>query len=219
MGVREDEQDAVTALPRKLPARAAIVAQREIRSRPRAALQHARHAASSKLASRDGRNTMHSLYQGFSWSGHNERGVSTAILVVRVVVGATLLAAGALKVGHAAGLAAAIAGFRLLPATIVGPLAIGLPYFELLVGAYLVLGLFTRAAAIVAAAQFVVYAVAIASAVVRHIPANCGCFGPGESAVADWPHVAFDGCLALASVVVAFGAPGALAVDRKLRAA
>jgi uncharacterized membrane protein YphA (DoxX/SURF4 family) len=162
---------------------------------------------------------MDSLYQGFPASGHNERRVNTAVLVVRVVVGAILVAAGALKVGQAAALAAAIAGFRLLPATIVGPLAVGLPYFELLVGAYLVIGLFTRVAAGVATLQFVLYAAAIASAVVRHIPANCGCFGPGDSAVSDWPHVAFDGCLAIASAFVAFGAPGALALDRKLRAA
>ena len=162
---------------------------------------------------------MDSLYQGLPASGHNERRVNIAVLVVRVLVGAILVGAGALKVGKAASLAAAIAGFRLFPATIVGSLAIGLPYFELLVGAYLVLGLFTRIAASVATAQFILYAAAIASAVVRHIPANCGCFGPGDAAVSDWPHVAFDGCLAIASAFVAFGAPGALAVDRKLRAA
>jgi uncharacterized membrane protein YphA (DoxX/SURF4 family) len=181
-------------------------------------LQHARPAPSSKHASHDRPIRMLSLYQGFSASGHNERRVSTAVFVVRVVVGATLVAAGALKVGQAASLAAAIAGFRLLPATIVGPLAIGLPYLELLIGGYLVVGLFTRVAASIATVQFVLYAAAIASAVVRHIPANCGCFGPADSAVADWPHVAFDGCLAIASAFVAFGAPGTLAVDRKLRA-
>jgi uncharacterized membrane protein YphA (DoxX/SURF4 family) len=144
--------------------------------------------------------------------------MSAAVFIVRVLVGALLVAAGALKVGHAASLAASIAGFRLLPPDVVGPLAIGLPYLELLIGAYLVLGLFTRVAAAVAALQFAVYAAAIASAVVRHIPANCGCFGPGDVAAADWPHVAFDGCLAAASAFVAAGAPGAFAIDRKLRA-
>ena len=184
-----------------------------------ALLQHAKAAASNKHASHERRNSMDSLYQGFAWNGHNERRVSIAVLVVRVVVGSLLLAAGALKVGHAANVAAAIAGFRLLPATVVGPLAIALPYLELLVGAYLIAGLFTRAAATVAAAQFLVYAAAIASAVVRHIPASCGCFGPSDTAVSDWPHVAFDGFLAVASAFVALAGPGALAVDRKLRAA
>jgi uncharacterized membrane protein YphA (DoxX/SURF4 family) len=130
-----------------------------------------------------------------------------------------LVVAGALKVGHPSNLAGDIAAFRLLPAAIVGPLALALPYIELLLGGYLVLGLFTRVAAALAATQFLIYAAAIASAVVRHIPANCGCFGPGDVAAADWGHVAFDCALVAAALFVAFGAPGALAVDRKLGAA
>jgi uncharacterized membrane protein YphA (DoxX/SURF4 family) len=143
--------------------------------------------------------------------------MNAAVFVVRVLLGGVLLATGALKVGHAPELAAAIAGFRLLPAGATGPLALALPYFELLLGGYLLIGLFTRAAGIVSAVQFVVYAGAIASAVLRHIPANCGCFGPHDTAVADWPHVAFDLALAVASAFVAYGAPGMLAIDRRLR--
>jgi len=143
--------------------------------------------------------------------------MNAAVLVVRVVLGGLLLATGALKIGHPADLAAAIAGFRLLPDAIVGPLALALPYIELLLGAYVLVGLFTRAAAIVACVQFVIYAAAIASAVLRHIPANCGCFGPHDVAVADWPHVTFDLGLALLSAFVAYGAPGAFAIDRRLR--
>ena len=143
--------------------------------------------------------------------------MNAAVFVMRVVLGGLLVVTGALKVGHAPDLAAAIAGFRLLPAGAVGPLALALPFFELLLGGYLVAGLFTRTAAIVAAVQFVIYAGAIASAVIRHIPANCGCFGPHDTAVADWPHVAFDLALALLSAFVAYRAPGILAIDRRLR--
>ncbi|HVN69595.1 MAG TPA: MauE/DoxX family redox-associated membrane protein [Candidatus Binatia bacterium] len=143
--------------------------------------------------------------------------MEAAVFVVRVLLGGLLLVAGILKVGHPAELAASIAAFRLVPAAVAGPLALGLPYVEILLGAYLLVGLFTRAAAIVSTLQFVAYAAAIASAVLRHIPANCGCFGPGDSAVADWPHVAFDLALAGASAFVAAGAPGAFAVDRRLR--
>lgn len=125
--------------------------------------------------------------------------------------------AGVLKIGHPAELASAIAGFRLLPPAVVGPLALALPFVELLLGAYLIAGLFTKTIAFVVAAQFIVYSGAIASAVLRHIPASCGCFGPNDSATADWPHVAFDLLLAAAAIFVASAAPGALAVDRKLR--
>jgi uncharacterized membrane protein YphA (DoxX/SURF4 family) len=124
--------------------------------------------------------------------------MARATLIIRVLIGVLFVAAGALKVGHFNDLAAAIAGFRILPSAVIGPLAVILPFFEIGLGGYLLAGLFTRAAAIIGAAQLTIYAGAIASAVVRHIPANCGCFGPQDSAPADWPHVAAD--LALAGV-------------------
>ncbi len=143
--------------------------------------------------------------------------MNAAVFIVRVLLGALLLAAGALKVGHAPELAASIAGFRLLPPAVTGLLALALPYIELLLGLYLIAGLFTRVVAAIAAAQFLVYSGAIASAVIRHIAANCGCFGPNDVTVADWPHAGVDLVLAGAGVFVALGAPGALAFDRRLR--
>jgi len=138
-----------------------------------------------------------------------------AVTVARFLLGALLVAAGALKIGHGPALAGAIAGFRLLPANVIPALAVVLPPFEILVGLYLVAGLLTRIAGGVAAGMFVLYAASIASAVVRHIPANCGCFGPGEAATADWPHVGFDLVLAAIGFFIAWRAPGALALDRK----
>lgn len=143
--------------------------------------------------------------------------MTATVLVLRLLVGGLLLVAGILKIGHAPDLAAAIAGFRLLPAAVIGPLALALPFLEVLFGLYLILGLFTRIAGIIACIQFLIYSAAVASAVVRHIPANCGCFGPADAAVADWPHVAFDLLLALACAFIAYGAPGAYAVDRRFR--
>jgi uncharacterized membrane protein YphA (DoxX/SURF4 family) len=78
-------------------------------------------------------------------------------------------------------------------------------------------GLFTRGAAIVAAVQLVVYAAAIASAVIRHISANCGCFGPQDNAPADWPHVFADLALALVCALVAWRAPGMFSLDERMR--
>ena len=143
--------------------------------------------------------------------------MTAVTLIIRVLIGALFMAAGALKVGHFSDLAAAIAGFRILPEAAVGPLAVALPFFEIGLGIYLVAGLFTRTAAAIAGAQLVIYAAAIASAVVRHIPANCGCFGPQDKASADWPHVAVDLALAAICALVAWRAPGALALDNRLR--
>jgi uncharacterized membrane protein YphA (DoxX/SURF4 family) len=137
-------------------------------------------------------------------------------LIVRVLIGVLFLAAGASKLGHFNDLAAAIAGFRLLPGPLIGPLAVLLPFFEIGLGLYLAAGLFTRAAAIVAAAQLTLYGAAIASAVIRHIPANCGCFGPQDTARADWPHVAADLGLAAVCALLAWRAPGSYALDNRI---
>ena len=139
-----------------------------------------------------------------------------AVLFVRVILGGVLLVTGALKVGHTPDLASAIAGFRLLPASVIPLMALLLPFFEILLGVYLLLGLFTRVTAWVVCVQFVVYGAAIASAVIRGIPANCGCFGPHDTATADWPHVGFDLFLAVLAALIALYAPGALALDERL---
>ena len=94
-------------------------------------------------------------------------------------------------------------------------LALVLPPFEIVLGLYVLVGLFTRVAGIVTAVMFAMYAAAITSAVVRGIPADCGCFGPVEHASADWPHVALDLVLALVAVLIAVRAPGLFALDRQ----
>jgi uncharacterized membrane protein YphA (DoxX/SURF4 family) len=143
--------------------------------------------------------------------------MEVVLVVLRVGLGLLLIVTGALKIGHAPELAAAIAGFRLLPSAVIPPLALVLPYFELLLGLYLVAGMFTRESAGVTAVLFAIYGSAIASAVVRHIPANCGCFGPYDQATADWPHVAFDAALAALAALVAVRAPTMLSLDRRLK--
>jgi len=141
---------------------------------------------------------------------------SAAVAALRIALGALLVVAGALKVGHAVELAASIAAFRLLPAAAVAPIALALPFLEIFVGIYLVIGLFTRWAALLAALQFALYGVAVASALLRGLSPDCGCFGPNDRAVADWPHVLFDLSLALCATVVALYAPGSLALDRRI---
>jgi len=139
------------------------------------------------------------------------------ITIVRVALGLLLLVAGVLKAHDGAvATAASVAGYRILPPVVVGPIGVALPYLEILLGGYLVLGLFTRIAAWIAAGQFLLFGIAVASLVVRQIPADCGCFGSGVRTPPSWGHVAGDIALALLAYgVVRFG-PGVLTADRWL---
>jgi len=138
------------------------------------------------------------------------------VLVVRVALGALFVTAGALKIGHFDLFASEIAGFQLLPHAVIAPLALLLPFVEVLLGAYLILGLFTRAAGWFAAFELALFAAAIASAVVRGISTSCGCFGPSDATMTSWPEVGRDAGLAVLAALVAWRAPGALALDRRM---
>ena len=146
----------------------------------------------------------------------NAKVLNIAVLVVRVVLGGIFVVAGASKVGHAAEFAQQIAAFRLLPQAVIAPMALVLPFFEILLGGYLVIGLFTRVAAWVAAALLLAFDVAIASAVVRGMTLNCGCFGTHDTTVTTWAEVARDAVFVLLAVFVALRPPGTWALDRRI---
>jgi len=138
------------------------------------------------------------------------------VLVLRVALGLVFAIAGGLKIGHFDVFASQIAGFEILPQAAIAPLALLLPFVEVALGIYLILGLFTRAAGAFACVQLLIFSAAIASAVVRGISASCGCFGPSDQTTTSWPEVARDLALALVAAYIAWRAPGALAVDRRM---
>jgi uncharacterized membrane protein YphA (DoxX/SURF4 family) len=142
--------------------------------------------------------------------------VNWLVLVLRVVIGGIFVVAGASKVGHAALFAAQIAGFRILPEAVIAPLAVMLPFLEILLGGYLIVGLFTRVTAWVAVVLLAVFDLAIASAVVRGMTVSCSCFGPNDATVTTWSEVARDAIFVALALIVALRAPGTLALDRRI---
>ncbi len=142
--------------------------------------------------------------------------VNVAVLVLRVVLAAIFIVAGASKIGHANLFAAQIAGFKLLPQAVIAPMALGLPFLEILLGGYLLLGLFTRTSAWIAVVLLALFDAAIASAVVRGMTVSCGCFGPNDATVTTWAEVARDAIFVVLAVIVALRPPGALALDRRI---
>ncbi len=205
-------------LLRKHVSRAVLIDEREaargFRRREHRAVQGRGRRARAKNQAyhrSEGEKSTHQTY-------HRRMAIGQAVtFAVRVLIGALFVVAGATKVGHFNDLAAAIAGFRLIPATVIAPLAVLLPFLEIGVGLYLIAGLFTRGAAILAGALLAIYSAAIASAVLRNIPANCGCFGPQDQAKADWPHVFIDLSLAAVCLIVAWRAPGSFSLDGRMR--
>jgi len=138
------------------------------------------------------------------------------LLVLRVGLGLIFLVAGGFKIGHAAQFAQEIAAFGLLPQPVIAPLALLMPFLEVMLGVYLVIGLFARASAWAAALLLLIFDAAITSAVVRGLHLHCGCFGPNDQTVTTWTEVARDAVLVVLAVLVAVRGPGMLAVDRRI---
>jgi uncharacterized membrane protein YphA (DoxX/SURF4 family) len=113
--------------------------------------------------------------------------ISTA---ARLVLGAVLVVAGALKIADPQASVAAVRAYELLPtglATIVGW---GLPFLELVLGLLLLTGIAVRPTALATAVLLAVFVAAVASAAARGLSIDCGCFGgggavpPGQTAYA-----------------------------------
>jgi uncharacterized membrane protein YphA (DoxX/SURF4 family) len=131
-----------------------------------------------------------------------------------LLVGGILLYAGAQKIGHGGDLATIIASYRVVDPELVNLPAIALPGIEIIVGALLLLGLFRRSAALVAAGIFLAFAVAIALALARGISGPCGCFSSAaDSEQMGWSIVVRDGMLLLLTLYLLSSPTSRIEVD------
>jgi len=100
-------------------------------------------------------------------------------LGARLVLAAVFAAAGDRKLADTAASVRAVRAYQILPESAVHQVGQALPFVEVALAALLVAGLATRVAAAVAAALLVVFIAAVASAGLRGLHIDCGCFGGG----------------------------------------
>ncbi len=100
-------------------------------------------------------------------------------LLARLVLGGTLIVAGALKVGKPLGSARAVQAYDVMPFEVAEYVGYGLPVLEIAVGVLLVVGLFTRVSALVGGLLMLAFVVGITQAWARGLTIDCGCFGGG----------------------------------------
>ena len=104
--------------------------------------------------------------------------------MARLVVGGVWVVAGVLKLPEPAANVRAVRAYQLLPEAVVPLVGHALPLLEVLVGACLLLGLLTRASAVLSALMLLAFVVGISSAWARGLQIDCGCFGGGGQVAA-----------------------------------
>lgn len=141
--------------------------------------------------------------------------------VARLLLGGTLVVAGALKAVDVTGAVASVRAYDLLPQGLATAMGYTLPFLEIAVGVLLVVGLFTRVAAAVGALLMVMFVVGIASAWARGLNIDCGCFGTGGTVAAGQTKylqdILRDGGLFLAGLFLLWRPRTRLSLDGMLR--
>jgi uncharacterized membrane protein YphA (DoxX/SURF4 family) len=128
------------------------------------------------------------------------------ILVTRLGLGAVFLFAAYSKLKLPwISFAATVYAYQLLPDDAVVFVARALPWFELLLGALLILGIQLRWVAAAASVLLLAFFAVLVRSYARGMDIDCGCFGPGDRL--SWKTLAREGLLlgvSLALTVAAF---------------
>lgn len=122
-------------------------------------------------------------------------------LAARIIVGVLFLKVGFGWFGDHQGLAAILNAYHLLPDSALAPLSRIIPLLLILVGALMLLGLFTRVAAVLSSFTLAIFCVALIEANLRHLPIDCGCsLRPRADTLITWPGIVMAlGLLAVAA--------------------
>ena len=107
-------------------------------------------------------------------------------VVCRVLLGAIFISFALSKIMRPAVFALNVVDYGMMPSWGVNLWALALPWAELVVGLFLVLGIRTRAAATLIGAMNVIFIVGLVYAIFHHLPINCGCVGEVGEPVNWW---------------------------------
>jgi uncharacterized membrane protein YphA (DoxX/SURF4 family) len=98
----------------------------------------------------------------------------------RFVLAGIFIYSGCIKLEAPLQFAAAIAGYKLVPDSMISPLADYLPWLEIALGALLLIGWKIRYVAIGASVLLLGFIAILTITYMRGIDAECGCFGFGD---------------------------------------
>jgi uncharacterized membrane protein YphA (DoxX/SURF4 family) len=104
----------------------------------------------------------------------------------RLILGVIFISFALSKIMRPAVFALNVVDYGMMPSWGVNLWALTLPWAELVVGLFLILGIRTRAAATLIGAMNIIFIVGLVNAIFHHLPINCGCVGEVGEPVNWW---------------------------------
>ena len=98
------------------------------------------------------------------------------IFLIRLVLAAVFIYAGVIKIANPRGFVENIDNYQILPYLLVTIVALILPWVEVITGLALILGRWLQGASTLIILMNVVFIIAIASALLRGLDIDCGCY-------------------------------------------
>ncbi len=123
------------------------------------------------------------------------------LFIFRLTVGFVLIIAAIPKIADPSSFAKSIEAYQLIPAIFINLAALIIPWVELLIGIFLLVGVMLRGSAVLSASMFAVFSIIIAVSLMRGLSIDCGCFGANSSPL-NWMRFWEDIGLMLLSIII-----------------
>jgi uncharacterized membrane protein YphA (DoxX/SURF4 family) len=98
------------------------------------------------------------------------------VLIARLILGVVFIYASIDKIAHPAAFAKDVYNYQILPEVLINLTALALPWLEIILGIFLLVGLFREGTAWIATLLLVVFFGAMVFNLARGLDIHCGCF-------------------------------------------
>ncbi len=137
--------------------------------------------------------------------------MALVILAARCIIACLFIRAGVAKIVSLTDFRAAVTNYQLLPARLVSPVALSLPFAEVGAAILLAAGILPTVVAGFLTLLLLIFALAIGINLARGRVFNCGCAGAAPQEIG-WTHVASNTAMAAVAIAVAIAPPRTLVV-------
>jgi uncharacterized membrane protein YphA (DoxX/SURF4 family) len=139
------------------------------------------------------------------------------ILLLRVIVGFVFVYASIHKIADPETFAKSIANYRILPIFSINIIAITVAWIELVMGLFMIFGIFIKASSFIATFLMGFFATLVLVTIVRGIDITCGCFSPSSPKPVGWQKFTENTILFIISFLVYYSKGAYLSVEQYFR--